>query len=376
MRMLNSSSQAVVVTQQGTAIKARSANVRRIPESERWDADRILGMRPVPWSPDGSDNAFNIQVGVERPAEMVPRAPREVLMENKVARTYLRSADFEQWGLSEGCLGCRYLKTDQERQQSHSEACRRRIEGLLKGDPAGSARMVAADEKINRALAGAVERHATMDPNERHTEEGQCCPSPRVRILEETCATTSCHTVDHRRQVYDTAPPQAPTRAPARATQFEQAVRNTPMAASRWEETVRTITVRDTQPSGSDSRRRITAKREPREVRVEQPDTTEQHVPRRLFGKTTPQGHAVAVTTQEALDGSRGETMRIANAENNAVNWVSISRHIIGSSEPDVIIGSDKDRNRGCRKKDKDHIEFLCELYERRLREADTSCTN
>ena len=39
-------------------------------------------------------------------------------------------------------------------------------------------------------------------------------------------------------------------------------------------------------------------------------------------------------------------------------------RHIIGSSEPDVTIGSDKDRNRGCKKKDKDHIEFLCELYE------------
>ena len=38
--------------------------------------------------------------------------------------------------------------------------------------------------------------------------------------------------------------------------------------------------------------------------------------------------------------------------------------HITGSSEPDVIIGSDKDRNRGCKKKDKDHIEFLCELYE------------
>ena len=39
-------------------------------------------------------------------------------------------------------------------------------------------------------------------------------------------------------------------------------------------------------------------------------------------------------------------------------------RHVIGSSEPDVIIGSDKNRNRGCKKKDKDHIEFLCELYE------------
>ena len=39
-------------------------------------------------------------------------------------------------------------------------------------------------------------------------------------------------------------------------------------------------------------------------------------------------------------------------------------RHIIGSSKPDVIIGFDKDRNRGCKKKDKDRLQFLCELYE------------
>ena len=39
-------------------------------------------------------------------------------------------------------------------------------------------------------------------------------------------------------------------------------------------------------------------------------------------------------------------------------------RHIIGSSEPDVIIGSDKDQNRRCKNKVKDHMEFLCELYE------------
>ena len=39
-------------------------------------------------------------------------------------------------------------------------------------------------------------------------------------------------------------------------------------------------------------------------------------------------------------------------------------RHIIGSSVPFVIIGPDKDQNRGCKKKDKDHMEFLCESYE------------
>ena len=83
--MRNSSSEAVVVTEQGTAFKTRSANISRIPESERWDADRILGIRALPWSPDGSDNAFDIQVGMERPAEMV-------LMENKVARTNLPRA--------------------------------------------------------------------------------------------------------------------------------------------------------------------------------------------------------------------------------------------------------------------------------------------
>ena len=91
---------------------------------------------------------------------MVPRDPGEVLMDNKVARTYLRRADFEQWGLSEGCPGCPYLRTGQERQQAHSEACWKRIEGLLKGNSAGSARLAAADERINRALADAVERYA------------------------------------------------------------------------------------------------------------------------------------------------------------------------------------------------------------------------
>ena len=52
---LNSSSEAVVVTEQGLAIKTR------LPESERWDADSILQMRTTPKSPDDSDNVFDIQ---------------------------------------------------------------------------------------------------------------------------------------------------------------------------------------------------------------------------------------------------------------------------------------------------------------------------
>ena len=79
--------------------------------------------------------------------------------------------------------------------------------------------------------------------------------------------------------------------------------------------------------------------------------------------------HAVAVTTQGALDGYREKAMRISNVENNTLNWASISsagaldmthcdfsvrfardemRHITGSREPEVIIGSEKDQNREC----------------------------
>ena len=84
----------------------------------RWDADGILGTRAVPWSPDGCDDAFDTQVGMERPAKMVPGSPREVLMQNTAGRTHLRRADFEQWGLSEGCPGSRYLRTGQGQQSS------------------------------------------------------------------------------------------------------------------------------------------------------------------------------------------------------------------------------------------------------------------
>ena len=77
--------------------------------------------------------------------------------------------------------------------------------------------------------------------------------------------------------------------------------------------------------------------------------------------------------------------MGIANVENSVLNWVPTSsacaldmthcdfsvrsargelRHIIGSSQLDIIIGSDTEQNRRCRKNVKDHVEFLCELSE------------
>ena len=54
-------------------------------------------------------------------------------------------------------------------------------------------------------------------------------------------------------------------------------------------------------PSSSllDSRRRITTKRNRREVRDEQTSITGEHVPTRISEKTAPSLHTVAVTTQK-----------------------------------------------------------------------------
>ena len=71
-------------------------------------------------------------------AEVVPRSPGEVLMENKVARTYLRRAAFERWGVSEGCPECRSGKDDSKLTAKH-------VGEKLKADSSGSARLAAAD---------------------------------------------------------------------------------------------------------------------------------------------------------------------------------------------------------------------------------------
>ena len=106
--MLNSSSEAVSSPSKGWRSRhARAANVRIIPESERWDADRILGMRAIPGSLNSSDNAFDIQIGMERPAEVEPRSPGEVLMEKTAAKTFLRRADFERWTSVKVVVGAR-----------------------------------------------------------------------------------------------------------------------------------------------------------------------------------------------------------------------------------------------------------------------------
>ena len=70
---------------------------------------------------------------------------------------------------------------------------------MLRGDSSGSARLAAADERINRALADAVEGHATKDPGTRGILKRAsvvCHPEsePRKKIALDTEQDLPPHT--------------------------------------------------------------------------------------------------------------------------------------------------------------------------------------
>ena len=123
-------------------------------------------------------------------------------------------------GLSEGCPGCRHLRTGQGRPRAHSEACRKRIEGLLKGDPVGSARLAAAHERINRALADA--KDAAKDPGVRgilKRASATCHPeSESQKKIALNAHAPRSRMEDHPHQAHDQAAPQGLHRTPTRVT--------------------------------------------------------------------------------------------------------------------------------------------------------------
>ena len=137
------------------------------------------------------------------------------------------AADFDQWGLSGGCPGYQYLRTRQGRPQTHSEAYRRRIEALLKGDSSGSARLAASDERVNHALADAVERHATKDSKMRgilKRASVACHPESesQKKLVLDTEHDSSPHLSvsdwGSSASWHNPASPQALIRTPSRAT--------------------------------------------------------------------------------------------------------------------------------------------------------------
>ena len=180
---------------------------------------------------------------------------------------------------------------------------------MLKGDSSGSARLAAADDRINRALANAVERHATKDPGMRGIlkRASVVCRLGRKLRKDTEQDSTPYPSVSHGGSSASGTQPSittstnqntgGPTQDVTQARSSDDIGDDVVMREDNADEN----SAEPSSSSGSDSRRRITTKRQQREASVAQASVTEQHISR----KTKQTERPVAVTAQEALDGCR-----------------------------------------------------------------------
>ena len=106
--------------------------------------------------PSGNDSSGQGGVKVLRPEEIIAPAIAEPAEEVKPLRVRLKPSDFEKYGYTSGCQGCRAI-IRKGRPQSHSEECRARMEAILDTTDKGRKRKQTADNRINAYIAEKLE---------------------------------------------------------------------------------------------------------------------------------------------------------------------------------------------------------------------------
>ena len=216
----------------------------------------------------------------------------------------------------------------------------------MKGDSAGSARLAAADERIHRALADAVERHAAKDPGARGIlKRASATCHPESESLKKIALDTKQDSTPHPSVSYGGS--SASGTRPSTATRTAQDADTSDVTRGTGPELAQGViqpsssddtggnvamegenaderSAGDSNPAGPDSTRRITTKREPREARDEQSIATCQQVLRRMSGKTTPQGSCGCCHHARGIGRVPRENHE-SREHRERLNWVSIS---------------------------------------------------
>ena len=168
----HSRSGALMALTEHGAVKACS--FKKVPESDRFVASELEKLKGLPWNRLGSweeslvagPDAQGIPI-LPAPTGMPPLQPK---MQDR------RMYD----GGSEGCQACTQVYTFGRTNVTHSDACRRRIQELMKGDDVGRARLDASRKR--KASSQAFERDAPPMPRVGH-ESG---PDNQLPVQEES----------------------------------------------------------------------------------------------------------------------------------------------------------------------------------------------
>ena len=145
----------------GGVVKASA--IRRVGSHRRWDAEGLLNIRGTPWRriplPEDEDVAVTL---VPLPAEPEIGARGAVEEESAPRRIMLRRADFYKHGFTDGCRACKVILSGKVPERGgnklHSEACRTRMEELLKETQDGEVKLKRYRDRVEEEMAKRVEK--------------------------------------------------------------------------------------------------------------------------------------------------------------------------------------------------------------------------
>ena len=130
----------------------RASTSKGVPEDKEWDAANVLAVVGLPWDPtpniDAEDGARmpNAQAAE---AEVIPKDPE--VPEAVAKNIYIRKADIVKYGETPGCLGCQCIALGKP-SQSHTAACRDKIESCLRETDEGKEKLAKADGRVTEAI--------------------------------------------------------------------------------------------------------------------------------------------------------------------------------------------------------------------------------
>ena len=172
-------SSAYILIANGEATTART--IRRRPVSERWaNPEEIINVPVWPWDRPGHQQEAAVRpTGArrERNHELdeapLPKPPAEA---GSSKRVHLKQSDFDAYGLTQRCSGCRAMR-EGIRAQGHSAVCRGRVEELLQATVKGQQRLQEA-ERSTRDTA----RERTAKRNSSLPTDQQIPRAPSVQV--------------------------------------------------------------------------------------------------------------------------------------------------------------------------------------------------
>ena len=258
------------------------------------DKEAINNVTGVPWRmTDGKWTVDRPEVRVD--PIPIPPLPFEGA---RIQRETITRKDIDEFAATIGCQGCNAIK-DNKRAQAHSDRCRLRIEGCLRNTPHGAERLDRRNEIINEALADEVRRGEQRKNRSNRTTIA--APGTEPATASATSTATGPTTSPAADPVGEN--PIEPDVNPKRRLLMKSA--SLTASGSGQQRQKRSIPDDESRMQVEDTQKTDTGGGEV------PPAAESTNIRRRTAVKSEP----AAVTTQEAIDGSREKVMRIASVE-------------------------------------------------------------